>query len=95
MEGQTPPTQVVLAQTSPSLTMILFPAPRVRLSPIVLPVQLPRKPLPHPEFLLAAAYKAEPNLESRLPIEECSDTFPDGIELSGSPFVARATAGCG
>jgi hypothetical protein len=72
MEAQTPATQIVLAQTSPSpnLTMILFRAPRVRLSLVVLPIQLPRNPLPHPAFLLAAAYKPEPSLESRLPIEE-------------------------
>jgi hypothetical protein len=70
MEAQTPATQIVLAQTSPSLTMILFPASRVRSSLIVLPIQLPGKPLPHPAFLWAAAYKPEPSLESRLPIEE-------------------------
>jgi hypothetical protein len=70
MEAQTPATQIVLAQTSSSLTMILFRASRVRLSLIVLPIQLPGKPLPHPAFLWAEAYKPESSLESRLPIEE-------------------------
>jgi hypothetical protein len=70
LEAQVPATQIVLAQTSSSLTMILFRAPRVRLSLIVLPIQLPAKPLSPPAFLLAAVYKPESSLESRLPIEE-------------------------
>jgi hypothetical protein len=69
-EAQAPATQIVLAQTSPDLTMILFPASSARLSPIVLPIQLFAKPFLHPAFLLAVAYKPEPSLESRLPINE-------------------------
>ena len=69
MEAQIRASQIVLPQTSPSLTMILFRAPRVRL-PIIAPlIQLPVKPLSYPAFLLAASYKPEPSLESRLSIE--------------------------
>ena len=75
MEAQTPATQVVLAQTSPNLTMIPVRTLRLRLLLIALPIQLPRKLLPHPEFLLAAAYKPEPSLESRLSIEEFRAPF--------------------
>jgi hypothetical protein len=69
-EAQTPATQFALEQTPPDLTMILFPAPRVWLSPIVLPIQLLGKPFPRPAFLLSAVYGPEPSLESRLPIDE-------------------------
>jgi hypothetical protein len=69
LEAQTPATQIALAQTSPDLATILFPAPRIPLSAIVLPIQLFGKPLPHPAFLLDAAYEPDPSLESRLPIE--------------------------
>jgi hypothetical protein len=75
MEAQTLATETVLAQTSPSLTLIVLRASRVRLSPIVLPVQLPRKPLPHPAILLAGVYKPETSLETRLPIEEFRTPF--------------------
>jgi hypothetical protein len=73
--AQTPAAQIVLAQTPSSPTMILFRTPRVRLSLIAPPIQLPREPLPHPAFHLAAAYKPEPSLESRLPIEEVRTSF--------------------
>jgi len=69
LKAQTPATQIALTQASPVLTTILFPASRIPLSPIVLPIQLFGKPFPHPEFLLEAAYKPDPSLESRLPIE--------------------------
>jgi hypothetical protein len=69
IEAQTPATQIALEQTSPSLTKILFRAPPVPSSLIVLPIQLPRTPLSYPVFFLAAAYKPEPSPESRLPIE--------------------------
>ena len=69
MEAQTTATQVALAQTSSSLTIVQFPASRVRVPLIVLPIQLPRKPLSYSVFFLAAAYKPEPSLESRLSIE--------------------------
>jgi hypothetical protein len=69
MQAQTPATQIVLAQTSPNLTMILFRAPQVRLSLTVLPIQLPGKPLSHRAFFLGAAYEPEASLESWLPIE--------------------------
>jgi hypothetical protein len=69
MEAQIRASQIVLPQTSPSLTMILFRAPQVPSSLIVLSIQLPRKPLSYPVFFLAAAYKPEPSLESRLPID--------------------------
>jgi hypothetical protein len=75
MEAQTLATQIVLAQTSPSLTLIVLRTSRVRLSPIVLPIQLPRKPLPHPAILLAGTYKPEAGLETRLPIEEFRAPF--------------------
>jgi hypothetical protein len=75
MEAQTLATQIVLAQTSPSLTLIVLRASRVQLSLIVLPIQPPRKPLPHPAILLAAAYKPEASLETRLPIEEFRTPF--------------------
>ena len=69
LDAQTPATQIALAQTSPDLTTILFPAARNPLSPIVLPTQLSGKPFPHPAFLLDGAYEPDPSLESRLPIE--------------------------
>jgi hypothetical protein len=69
MKAQIPAAQIVLPQTSPSLIKILFRAPQVPASLIVLTNQLPRKPVSYPVFLLAAAYKPEPSLESRLPIE--------------------------
>jgi hypothetical protein len=75
MEAQTLATETVLTQTSPSLTLILLQASRVRLSPIVLPVQLPRKPLPPPTILLAGVYKPETSPETRLPIEEFRTPF--------------------
>jgi hypothetical protein len=74
-EAQKPAAQIALAQTSPGLTMILSPAPRVRLSPIVLPLQFVGGPLPHPAFLLAAVYRPDPGLESRLPMEEFRTPF--------------------
>jgi hypothetical protein len=70
MDAQILPEQIVPAQTSPSLTMILFSAPQVRFSLILLQIQLLKTPFPHPALLLAAAYKPEPSLESRLQIEE-------------------------
>ena len=69
LQAQTLTTQIALAQTSPDLTTILFPAPGIRLSPIVLPIQLFEKPFPHPAFLLDAAYEPDPSLDSRLSIE--------------------------
>ena len=75
MEAQTVATQTVPAQTSPSLTLIVLRPSRVRLSRIALPIQLPRKSLPHPAILLAAAYRPEANLETRLPIEEVRTPF--------------------
>src|SRR5579862_9166061 len=72
MEAQTPPAHMVLAEVSPPpvLPMILF-----RASPIRSRAELPEQPLPHYSApheapLLAAAYKPEPSLGSRLPIEE-------------------------
>jgi len=53
----------------------VFPAPRVRLSPIVLPIQLHRRTFSRPTFLLAAGYKSEPSLESRLQIEVVRTPF--------------------
>jgi hypothetical protein len=75
IKAQTLTKQIVLAETSPSLTMILFPASRVRFSLMVQPIQLPRRLLPDSAFLLASAYKPEPSLESRLPIEEIRTSF--------------------
>ncbi len=75
MEAQTLATETVLAQTSPSLTLIVLRASRVRLPPMVLPVQPPRKPIPHPAILLAGIYKPETSLETRLPIEEFRTPF--------------------
>jgi hypothetical protein len=75
MEAQTLATETVLAQTSPNLTLVALRASRVRLSPIVPPVQLPRRPLPHPAILLAGVYKPEASPETRLPIEEFRTPF--------------------
>lgn len=47
----------------------------VRLSLVVLPIQLPSRPLPNSAFLSAAARKPEPSLESWLPIEEVRTSF--------------------
>lgn len=66
MEAQTPATRFALEQTPPDLTTILFPAPLVWFSPIVLPIQLFERPLPSPVFLLDAEYKPDPSLENRL-----------------------------
>jgi hypothetical protein len=65
IEAQIPAAPVVLAKTSLGLPTILFQASRVPSS-----TQLPERPLPHPALLLAAAYKPEPSLQSRLPIDE-------------------------
>ena len=73
MEAQTPAAKIVLAQTVPGLSMMLFRAPRVGLSLIVPPTALPS--VPHPAYLLGEAYKPEPSLESRLPIEVVRTSF--------------------
>lgn len=75
MEAQTLANRIVLAQTSPSPTLIVLRTSRVRLLPFVLPIQLTRKPLPHPAMLFAWAYKPEAGLETRLPIEEFRAPF--------------------
>jgi hypothetical protein len=73
---QTRPTEFALAQTSPDLSMVLFPAPRIPLSPVVLSIQLFGKPLPPPAFLADAAYlHDDPSVESRLPIESFRTPF--------------------
>jgi hypothetical protein len=80
MEAQAPVTHVSLAQTSPSFTMtpIVTTTPRVLragLWSVVPHAELPAKPLPHVTFVFdgrykfGEAYKPEPSLESRLPIE--------------------------
>ncbi len=74
MRAQVPTTQIVLAQTS-SVSVIPFAVPRARLPLIVLPIPLFHMPLPCPGFFLAPAYKLEPTLESRLPIEEARGRF--------------------
>ena len=74
MEAQTLATEVVLRHTLPSLTLIGLRTSRVRISPIVLPIQLPRKPIPH-LIRLAGAYKPGASLETRLPIEDVRTPF--------------------
>lgn len=59
--AQIPAKQIVLTQASPGRTLILFRAPQDR--------------FPLPAFLLAAAYKPEPSVESRLPIQEVRTSF--------------------
>ena len=75
IKAQTLTKQSVLSETSSSLTMTLYPASRVRVSLVAQPIQLASKLFPRPAFLLAAAYKPEPSLESRLPIEEVRTSF--------------------
>jgi len=75
MEAQTPATQLALEQTPSGLTVILFPAPRVWLSPIALPIQLFARRLPRPAFLLDTVYEPDPSLENRLPIESFETRF--------------------
>jgi len=74
-EAQIPATQLALEQTPPDLTMVLFPAPRVWLSLVPLPIHLFAKPFPRPAFLLDAVYKPDPSLENRLPIESFRTPF--------------------
>jgi hypothetical protein len=74
-EAQTPATQFALEQTPPDLTMILLPAPRVWLSPIVLPIQPFAKPFPHPTFLMDAVYTPDNSLENQLPMESFRTPF--------------------
>jgi hypothetical protein len=73
MEAQTPAAKLVLAQTFPGISIMLFRAPQVGLSLIVSPAALPR--IPHPASLLGGAYILEPSLESRLPIEVVRTSF--------------------
>jgi hypothetical protein len=68
-DAQTPATRFALEQTPPDLTMILFPAPRVWLSPIVLPIQLFETTLPRSAFLLTAVYRPDPTMDNRLLME--------------------------
>jgi hypothetical protein len=68
--AQTPAMRIVLVQTPVGLNAIPFSAPRFRFPPAVLPIQLPGKPLLHPEFLSVSTYKPEPSLGSRLQIDE-------------------------
>jgi hypothetical protein len=75
VKAQTLAKQIVLAQKSSSPNTILLPASRVRFSLIVQPIKLSRKPLPPLALLLAATYKPEPSLGSRLPIEEVRTSF--------------------
>ena len=75
IKAQTLAKQIILAQTSPAPSMILFPASQVRFVLIVQPIQLTSKPFPHPAFLLPTAYEPETSIESRLPIEEVRTSF--------------------
>ena len=74
-KAQTSATQFALKQPPPDLNVILFPAPRVWLSSIALPIQLFSKPFPRPAFLLDTAYEPDPSLENRLPIESFQTRF--------------------
>jgi hypothetical protein len=74
-EAQTPATQFSREQTPTDLNMILFPAPRVWLSPIALPTQLFARPFPRLAFLLGTAYEPDPGLENQLPIESFQTRF--------------------
>jgi hypothetical protein len=74
-EAQIPATQWAAEQTPSGLTVILFPAPRVWLSPIALPIQLFARRLPRPAFLLDTVYEPDPSLENRLAIESFQNRF--------------------
>jgi hypothetical protein len=74
-EAQTPATQFAPEQRPSDLTVILFPTPRVWLSPIAAPIQLFPRGLPRPVFLLDTVYESNPSLENRLPIESFQTRF--------------------
>jgi hypothetical protein len=62
--------QIAVAQASPILPSPVLPMILFRASLVRWPTELPERPLPHSTFLLGAAYKPEPSLASRLPIDE-------------------------
>ena len=70
MGAQTPAARIFLAQSSPVLPAPVAPMILFRASLIRSPTELPDRPVPHSTFLLGAAYKPEPSLESRLLIDE-------------------------
>jgi len=69
MEAQTLATQLAPEQMPSGLALIRFPASRVWLSPIALPIQLFTRRLPRPAFLLDTVYEPDPGLQNRLPFE--------------------------
>ncbi len=70
MGAQTSAARTLLAQSSPVLLAPVAPMILFRASLIRSPTELPEKPFRHSTFLLGAAYKPEPSLESRLRIDE-------------------------
>jgi hypothetical protein len=92
-KAQTSATQFALEQPPPDLNVVLFPAPRVRLSSIALPIQLFAEPFPNPAFLLDTVHEPDPSLENRLPMESFDRPVP-GPESSEHSGCAKTVLFC-
>jgi hypothetical protein len=85
--AQTPMTRIILASTTPRAAATLS------FRPVRAPssAALPEKPQPRTAFLLAGAYKSEPSLASRVPIDE----FRSPLMMESSVSIVHLWRGLG